>query len=115
MAQVVIGGAKAQVDVADTPETRQRGLAGHSKLAPDHGMLFVFDKAGHYPFHMRGMAFPLDFVWVSADQQVVDITEHVPAQTVGLFAPPRSFQYVIELPAGFVAQHGISVGDDVTL
>ncbi len=112
MAQVVIGGAKAQVQVADTPETRRRGLAGQHQ---PHGMLFVFDKPGHYQFHMQGMLFPLDFVWVGADQQVVDITKNMPASVAGLFTSKHPVQYVIELPAGFVAQHGVSIGDDVTL
>ena len=112
MAQVVIGGAKAQVQVADTPETRHRGLAGQH---PSHGMLFVFDQPGHQQFTMRGMLVPLDFVWVSADQQVVDVTQNVPPDHAGFLSTAHPVQYVIELPAGFVAQHGVSIGDDVTL
>ncbi len=112
MPQVVIGGTKAQVQVADTPETRQRGLAGQH---PTHGMLFVFDQPGHHPFHMQGMLVPLDFIWVSADQQVVDVTQNVPPSHLGFITSKHPTQYVIELPAGFAAAHGISVGDDVTL
>ncbi len=78
-------------------------------------MLFVFDEPRHYAFHMQGMLFPLDFVWVAADQQVVEITQNVPPSRPGFFASKHPVQYVIELPAGFVAAHGISVGDDVTL
>lgn len=115
MPQIDVGGAKVQVQIADTPEKRRRGLAGQPELPPNAGMLFVFDKPGHYQFHMQGMLIPIDVVWISDAQEVVDVTANVPPDRPGDFTSRGPAQYVLEVPAGFVARHGISIGDGVTL
>ena len=112
---IEVGGAKVDVTIADTPEARRRGLAGVDDLPPDAGMLFVFDEPDHHQFHMQGMLIPLDVVWISAGQEVVDVTINVPPDLPGDFTSSTPAQYVLEVPAGFVAKHGVSVGDGVTL
>ncbi len=115
MPRIEVGTAKVEVQVASAPEQRRRGLAGVRELPPDTGMLFVFDKPDRHPFTMRGMLIPLDVVWISAEQEVVDVTANVPPDRPGDFTSRVPAQYVLEVPAGFVAQHGVSVGDGVTL
>ena len=41
-----INGKEYDVEVADTPEERRRGLRYISKLDDDEGMLFIFDEDG---------------------------------------------------------------------
>ena len=115
MPRIEVGTAKVQVQIASTPEQRRRGLAGVRELPPNTGMLFVFDAPDHHQFHMAGMVIPIDVVWISAEQDVVDVTPNVPPGRPGNFTSRNPAQYVLEVPAGFVAQHGVSIGDGVTL
>ena len=82
-------------------------------------MLFVFDEERIPGFTMRGMRFPLDFLWISADRRVVDVTEDVPAPAapgdeLSGIRPSEPVLYVLEVNAGVVREVGVAVGDDVT-
>lgn len=99
----------AQV-VADGP-SRQKGLAGRLCLGSDQAMLFVFDKAGYYPFWMRDMRFDIDIVWIGEDHTVADILEDAqPATYPKSFINERPARYVLEVKAGNVRQLGIGTG-----
>src|SRR4051812_1798797 len=66
-----IAGQHVVVDLATTPTTREQGLSGRAALPENHGMLFVFDTPGVYPFWMKDMNFPIDMIWISNDMKVV--------------------------------------------
>lgn len=101
-----------RVLVADTPALRERGLSGMSRLDAD-GMLFIFDQPDN-GLWMKDMVFPLDIIWISPDLQVVDITEDAtPESYPHLFHSQHPAQFAVEVPAGFVRQHHISIGDRV--
>ena len=72
-------GTRVRVEVADTEATRQRGLMFRDTLAPNEGMLFVFDASGFYPFWMKNTLIPLDILWLEADGRVVSIAASVRA------------------------------------
>lgn len=84
-----INGNILKAEVADTDNKRNKGLGGREKLASDEGMLFIFEREGYYPFWMKGLKFPLDFIWIKGDK-VVDILPNVP--------PPASGQKDSDLP-----------------
>ncbi len=101
------------VDVAVTPEDKERGLAYRDFLASDRGMLFIYDHKGQYDFWMKGMRFPLDFVWLD-DKRVVDITANVPVAangTLPAYHPKVPVNQVLEVPAGTIENIGITIGD----
>lgn len=119
--EITIGGLVIDAEVARTAEQRQLGLGGRDALPRDEGMLFAFEAEGQPSFWMRGMRFPLDFVWISSDGRVVDLTEDVPAPEPGVpdseleqFGPSAPVLYVLEVNAGVVAEGGVQVGDTVT-
>jgi hypothetical protein len=120
-AAVSIDGATVQVEVADEPEERQRGLSGRERLGEDEGMFFVFQTPGRPSFWMKGMKFPLDFIWVYRDR-VAEVTESVPPPSPGtpdrslsLITPTTPVTAVLEVNAGYVAKHDLAVGDEVRL
>lgn len=102
--------------VAATEAQKQKGLGGRASLDPLHGMVFVYDHKEQYNFWMRGMQFPLDFIWIDGTT-VVDITTRVaPPQPNGapaIVKPRVPVDKVLEVNAGFVEKHGIAVGDTV--
>lgn len=116
-----INGAKFKVEIADTQAKRSKGLGEREKLASDEGMLFIFDKADKYPFWMKGLTFPLDFIWIKGDT-VVDITQNVPPPAVGqqdssltIYQPKEEVNKVLEVSGGTTQRLNIKAGDTITL
>jgi len=113
---VEVGGVRFEVEIADTPEKRERGLSGRAPLAPNEGMLFVFDEPGIYSFWMKEMLFPIDIVWIDEEGRVVHITENAdPSSYPQTFSPPSPVLYVLEISAGLVKINNISLGNQVFL
>ena len=103
------------VDVAVTPLEKMNGLSGRDPLPENHGMLFVYDHKEKYEFWMKGMKFPLDFIWI-ADHTVVQLTENVPAPTgliPAIVKPTQSIDKILEVSAGSIKTKSIKVGDVV--
>jgi uncharacterized membrane protein (UPF0127 family) len=113
--KVVIGQATFTVEVAVTDAKRERGLGYRDTLPPLHGMLFVYPAKGDYAFWMKGMRFPLDFVWISGTT-VVDITQNVPVSPgpdFPLYRPKAPADKILEINAGEIRRAGIKIGDSV--
>ena len=102
------------VEIADTPALRERGLMFRERLAPNEGMVFIFEDVGFYPFWMKNTLIPLDMIWLDADHRVVSIAESVPpckADPCPNFSPKGDALYVVEVVAGFSRQHRVKPGD----
>ena len=52
------------VEIADTPAKRARGLMHRRGLAPDSGMLFVFKKPQKLSFWMKDTKIPLSIAFL---------------------------------------------------
>jgi uncharacterized membrane protein (UPF0127 family) len=108
------GDATVVAEVADTPASRELGLGGRTSLADGKGMWFVFDVDGYWAFWMKDTLIPLDMVWVAADGTVVTVAHDVqPSSYPQAFKPTAPARYVLELPAGYTAKHGIAEGGKV--
>lgn len=111
-----LGGQTIRVSMADTSETRGVGLGGRAALAPDEGMLFVFPQDGKYGFWMKNMRFSIDILWLTADGRIVYLAENISPETYPeVFASAVPARYVLELPAGFIGEYFVKVGDIVRL
>ncbi len=116
--QVRIGGLIIDAETARTAEERAQGLSDRDVLAEDTGMLFFLGSERIPGFHMRGMRFPLDFIWISSDLRVADLTENVPHpaspdEEPSRIQPQSPVLYVLEVNAGVVESSGVSIGDEV--
>jgi len=105
------------VEVADTPFKRQLGLMHRESLPPDHGMLFVFGEEGLRPFWMKNTLIPLDIIWMDSDLEVVHIEHATPCRgdPCTTYAPQAHARYVLEVNAGYAAEHDIKAGDTAAL
>lgn len=114
------GTALATVDaaVADTAVERYVGLSDHDSLAPGRGMLFVHGAAAERTYVMRGMEFGIDLVFVGADRRITAI-HTAPAPPPGVDGETLTYsgraKWVLEVPAGFVDRHGLTVGDRIRI
>ncbi len=115
-AKVKIGDHVIPVELAVTEDEKQRGLGFRPSLAPDHGMLFVYDHKEQFNFWMRGMQFPLDFIWIDGGT-IAEITPNIPAPKPGeqlrVYTPKSEIDKILEVNAGMVEKYEIRVGDTV--
>jgi uncharacterized membrane protein (UPF0127 family) len=110
---IIINGTTFTVELAVTGKEMEKGLGGRSVLPPKHGMLFIRDHKDLYPFWMKGMNFPLDFIWMDGNL-IVDITKNVPTMQDGLIPqlkPKVPVDKILELNAGEIDAAGIKIGD----
>lgn len=113
--EVRLGGTVVQVDIASTIPTQRRGLSGRESLPDGTGMAFVFWAPARHAIWMKDMRFAIDIVW-ARDGKIVDIAPNVPPpatpdEHLQTYLPRLESDTVIELPAGFAAEHGLKIGD----
>jgi len=103
------------VEVARTPAEQERGLMFRERLAPGTGMLFVFPASQDHVFWMRNTLIPLDMIFIDERGVVVGVVERAePLSERGRSAGAPS-RYVLEVPGGFAAEHGVRAGDRARL
>ncbi len=111
--RVTVGQAKIKAEAVRTPDKLYLGLSQRRNLPAGQGMLFIMPELQVQSFCMRGMHFPLDFIWI-AHGRVAGLTPNVPADFPGNLTSPEPVNYILEVPAGFVDRHRLRVGDRVT-
>lgn len=115
--KVKIGGYEYSVEVVDTGPAMAQGLSDRDSLAPDHGMLFVFNPARSEVFWMHGMRFPIDIVWI-ANGRVTGVVHRAPVPegiSTPMFNSPGIVDYVLEVPADTALKNGIVAGSEVSI
>jgi uncharacterized membrane protein (UPF0127 family) len=107
--------------VADTPETRARGLmdARPQDLAPLpdgtlRGMLFVFPAPAQVSFWMRDTEVALDLAYLDDTGRVLAVHALQPLDETQV-PSPVPVRYALEVAAGTLGDHGIGVGDTIDL
>lgn len=108
----VINGQELNLEVMRKPQDRSRGLSGKELLAQNAGMLFIFESPNVPGFWMKDMNFSIDIIWIGSDKRILDMTESVSPETYPeVFKPKSQIQYVLEVNAGWVDEHNISIGE----
>jgi uncharacterized membrane protein (UPF0127 family) len=101
-------------EVADSHEQRVRGLGGRDGLPAGHAMLFTGMKEDRAGIWMKDMRFAIDVLWFDCRLRLVSVAENVvPESWPRMFHPARPAQYILEVPAGFIARYRIAVGDSI--
>lgn len=109
-----IAGQKITAEVVRTPEKRAKGLSGRESLEDGEGMLFVFDTPSKLTFWMKGMNFPLDFIWIRGNE-IRDLSPNVPVDYPGLLHTREEVDKVLEVNVGFVDEYSIHIGDSIVI
>lgn len=96
-----------RVEVADTSETRKRGLLGRTGLEPGSGLWLIPCEW----VHMFGMKFAIDTVVLDKNNVVVGVQEGLKPGWLGrIFWGAHS---TLELPVGTVRATGTAKGDSL--
>lgn len=107
------GRTNFNVEIADNPESRARGLMFREHLAPNTGMLFDFGNDQDVAFWMKNTPLSLDMIFIRSDGVVMRIAKDtVPFSEVGI---PSGFpvRFVLEVEAGTASRIGLKPGDHI--
>ncbi len=121
-AKLTVENVEFEVEIAQSPAARTKGLGGRSDLCPQCGMLFIFETDNYHAFWMKDTLIPLDIIWLDKNWQVVDFTAFAqpqagrPDEELPVYRPKTSARYVLELPGGTVEKiRGFKIGSRVEL
>ena len=105
------------VEVADTPEKRQRGLMGREELPEDAGMVFLHDQPVTSGFWMKDTLIPLSVAFWDEAGTIGAILDMEPceADPCTVYSPGISWVGAVEVNQGFFEEHGIATGTRVSL
>lgn len=109
---------KINIEIADTPNKRARGLMDRSQMEDDQGMIFIFgdDEIRRHTFYMKNTRIPLDIMYFSKDSVLINIARNaqpgadseMSGGTVAAAADDSKF--VVEINGGLADQWGIKEG-----
>ena len=118
--KVVIDDVWFEVEVPRTQYLWERGLTGRPYLEAGKGMLYIPDGPDAGELWMKGMRFPLDFIWIGSNCRVVDIHPYVsvplpntPDERIPRYRSYTIAAYAMEINTGDVDRYDIEVGDRV--
>lgn len=128
LAGVIPGGARAQqplqtvklsfgvhlvtAELANNDASRMRGLMFRDRLAPNHGMLFVFDARAVHCMWMRNTLIPLSVAFIDDDGSIVNIEDMQP-KTETSHCAAQPVRYALEMDKGWFAQRGLKTGTKI--
>jgi uncharacterized membrane protein (UPF0127 family) len=109
------GGARlaVAVELARTDAERTRGLMHRRQLAPEAGMLFLFEENQPRAFWMKNTLISLDMIFIDEGGRVVGLIERAEPLTTSPRDPGVPSRYVLEVNGGWAARHGVRPGDRV--
>jgi uncharacterized membrane protein (UPF0127 family) len=93
------------VDLADTHLKSLRGLLGKRKLRNDEGLWMVPSQG----IHTIGVLFPIDVIYLDAEQKVIHLVEHLPPFRIGPLRP--SCESVLQMPTKTIYSSQTQIGD----
>jgi uncharacterized protein len=101
------------VEIADTPETRSRGLMFRDAMPRGDGMLFVHEEPRHVSFWMKNTLIPLDMLFVDRTGTITRIHHQaIPGNLTAIDGGDHVFA-VLEINGGLAKRYGISVGSQM--
>jgi hypothetical protein len=112
------GPVRVDVEQADSPAERQRGLMGRTSLAADEGMLFLFEEGPTTSeFWMKDTLIPLSIAFWNVDGLIVGIRDMDPCteDPCPTYGSPEPYVGALEVNVGFFAEQGVTTGDRIEL
>lgn len=102
--------ASIQIEIADTPKARSKGLMERTSLEMTNGMLFIFEREALQQFWMYNTPISLDMIFVDAKRHIIHMSESTQPMSTQIYSSRKPAQYVVEVPAGFVKYFDIREG-----
>jgi hypothetical protein len=98
-----------RAEVAADYSTRGRGLMHRKSLAPNAGMLFIFDQPALHCMWMKNTYIPLSVAFLDDKGEIINIADMQPHSEQSHCAA-RPALYALEMTQGWFAQRGVRPG-----
>lgn len=110
---------KIDIEIAETPNERARGLMDRSKMDENNGMIFIFgdDEIRKHTFYMKNTRIPLDIMYFSKDSVLINIARNAqPGEDSEMSggtvaAAVSDSKFVVEINGGLADTWGIKEGE----
>jgi len=99
-------------EAATTNQSRTIGLMHRERLAPNHGMLFVFDDKAQQCFWMRNTIVPLTIAFIEDDGTILQLADMAPKSEAS-HCSQRPVRFALEMEQGWFGKRGIAPGAKV--
>ena len=109
-AELGAGMYRIEAEVAHTAQARQVGLMMRKTMAPQRGMVFVFEHDATHCMWMKNTFLPLSVAFVDAQGKVINIEDMQP-QSEDNHCAAAPARFALEMNLGWFRERGIKAGD----
>jgi hypothetical protein len=110
LAELGAGMYRIEAEVAHTAQARQVGLMMRKTMAPQRGMVFVFEHDATHCMWMKNTFLPLSVAFVDAQGKVINIEDMQP-QSEDNHCAAAPARFALEMNLGWFRERGIKAGD----
>lgn len=106
-----------QVEIADSPTERQRGLMGRRSLAARAGMVFAYPSDATGAFWMKNTLIPLDIAFYDRRGKILRILTMTPCRKdpCRVYEPRVAYRGALEVNAGSFRRWNVRAGDRIAV
>jgi hypothetical protein len=105
--RIEVGGHTLTVELARTPEEREKGLMFRRSLGPEQGMLFIFQEPATHSFWMKNTFIPLDVGYFDAEGFLIEVHSMEPENEVKTYTSSEPALYALEVNQGWFREKGL--------
>jgi uncharacterized membrane protein (UPF0127 family) len=110
--ELTAGFHRIEAEVAANNAARMQGLMQRKSMAPQRGMLFVFDRDAQHCMWMKNTFLPLSVAFIDEQGRILNIEDMQP-QSEDNHCAAKPARYALEMNVGWFAQRGIKRGDRI--
>lgn len=107
--ELSLGMRQIHAELADNVPARMQGLMYRTSLAPNSGMLFVYERPAMECMWMKNTLIPLSVAFFDQAGRVINIEQMQP-QTEDSHCAERPASYALEMEQGWFARNRIGAG-----
>lgn len=105
--------AKLDIEIADDGYQTETGLMYRKSMDPNQAMLFIFEEEIPRAFYMKNTEFPLDIIFISSAEKVVNIIKNARPMDLTSLQSEGPTLYVLEVNAGLTDLWKLESGDKI--
>jgi len=107
--ELTAGIHRVEAEVAHTQQTRMTGLMQRRTMAPQRGMLFVFDEARTHCMWMKNTFIPLSVAFLDDAGRIINVEDMQPHSEDNHCAA-RPARYALEMNLGWFRSRNLAAG-----
>lgn len=104
--------------IAETDEQRGYGLMYRRRLAPDRGMVFLWQQDAAASFYMLNTLIPLSIAFFDSNNIIIDIQDMDPCregEQCPTHGPNQTYRGALEVNQGAFETWGVEIGDTIVI